>query len=116
MQEGLVATASPSGLLVYAFLAGVSMAVLAIGLRLAAPGIHPALGIAIVTGIAFVVNVLVALAMRATTVLVVGFMFLKEPFTVTVCVTPGALILGCSFVTLSAATALSTPWSSRTSM
>ena len=52
---------------VYALLAGVSMAVLAIGLRLAAPGIHPALGIAIVTGIAFLVNVLVALAMRATT-------------------------------------------------
>jgi drug/metabolite transporter (DMT)-like permease len=45
---------------VYALLAGVSMAVLAIGLRLAAPGIHPALGIA------FLVNVLVALAIRAT--------------------------------------------------
>jgi uncharacterized membrane protein len=52
---------------VYALLAGLSMAVLAIGLRLAAPGIHPALGIAIVTGIAFLVNVVVALAMRATT-------------------------------------------------
>jgi drug/metabolite transporter (DMT)-like permease len=51
---------------VYALLAGVSMAVLAIGLRLAAPGIHPALGIAIVTGIAFLVNVLVALAIPAT--------------------------------------------------
>ena len=51
---------------VYALLAGVSMTVLAVGLKLAAPGIHPALGTAIVTGIAFLVNVLVALAIRAT--------------------------------------------------
>ena len=51
---------------VYALLAGVSMTVLAVGLKLAAPGIHPALGTAIVTGLAVLVNVLVALAIRAT--------------------------------------------------
>jgi drug/metabolite transporter (DMT)-like permease len=50
----------------YALLAGLSMTVLAVGLKLAAPGIHPALGTAIVTGTAFLVNVLVALAIRAT--------------------------------------------------
>ena len=129
----------------YALLAGVSMAVLAIGLRLAAPGIHPALGIAIVTGIAFLVNVVVALAMRATTgaplsfsleslyvltivgvatagvnlftlfayasglritssfiiggtstvlMLVVGFLFLKEPFTWTKLFAIGLIAVG----------------------
>jgi len=49
----------------YVFLAGVSMAILPIGFKLAAGGIQPAFGTAVVTGIAFVVNVAVVLSMRA---------------------------------------------------
>ena len=55
-----------SGLaLMYVVLAGVSLAALAIGFRLAASGIHPALGTAIVTGVAFLVNIAVVLSIRA---------------------------------------------------
>jgi len=50
---------------VYAVLAGVSLAILPIGFKLAAGGIDPARGTAIVTGIAFLVNVAVALSARA---------------------------------------------------
>lgn len=56
-----------SGLaLMYVVLAGVSLAALAIGFRLAASGIHPALGTAIVTGVAFLVNIAVVLSIRAS--------------------------------------------------
>ncbi len=50
----------------YALLAGVSMATYVIGLRLASPGTHPALGTAIITGIAFLINVAVVLSINAT--------------------------------------------------
>jgi len=51
--------------LTYAVLAGVSMATYIIALRLAGPGTHPALGTAVVTGVAFAINVPVALSVRA---------------------------------------------------
>jgi uncharacterized membrane protein len=50
----------------YAALAGVSMAVYIIGMRLAAPGTHPAVGTAIITGIACMANVAVVLVIRAS--------------------------------------------------
>jgi len=50
----------------YALLAGVSMATYVIGLRLASSETHPALGTALVTGIAFLLNVAVTLAIKAT--------------------------------------------------
>ena len=50
----------------YAFAAGVSMAAYVIGARLGSSGTHPALGTAIITGIAFLVNVVVVLSIRAT--------------------------------------------------
>lgn len=50
----------------YALGAGVSMAAYIIGLRLGSSGTHPALGTAIVTGIAFLINVVVTLSVRAT--------------------------------------------------
>jgi drug/metabolite transporter (DMT)-like permease len=52
--------------LTYALGAGVSMAAYIIGLRLGSTGTHPALGTAIVTGIAFLINVAVTLAVKAT--------------------------------------------------
>jgi len=51
--------------LTYALLAGLSLATYVIALRLAAPGTHPALGTAIVTGVAFLINVAVALSIKA---------------------------------------------------
>src|SRR5262245_6918462 len=49
----------------YAILAGVSMAAYIVLARLAAPGIHPVLGTAIITGIAFVLNAMAVLWVRA---------------------------------------------------
>jgi uncharacterized membrane protein len=50
----------------YALGAGVSMATYIIGARLGSSGTHPVLGTAIVTGIAFLLNVLLTLSIRAT--------------------------------------------------
>ncbi len=50
----------------YALGAGVSMATYIIGARLGSSGTHPALGTAIVTGIAFLLNVVLTLSIRAT--------------------------------------------------
>jgi uncharacterized membrane protein len=50
----------------FAMLAGVSMATYTVFLRLASPDIHPALGAAIITGVAFVVNVSLALTLAAS--------------------------------------------------
>ena len=50
----------------FAFLAGVSMAAYSIFLRVASPGIHPALGATIITGVAFLANLALTLTMRAT--------------------------------------------------
>ena len=50
----------------YALGAGASLATYVIGLRLGSAGTHPALGTAIVTGIAFLINVAVTLSIRAT--------------------------------------------------
>jgi drug/metabolite transporter (DMT)-like permease len=52
--------------LMFALLAGVSMAAYSIFLRLASPGIHPALGATIITGVAFLANLALTLTMRAT--------------------------------------------------
>jgi drug/metabolite transporter (DMT)-like permease len=51
--------------LAFALLAGMSMATYTVFLRLASPGIHPALGATIITGVAFLVNGVLTLAMRA---------------------------------------------------
>jgi drug/metabolite transporter (DMT)-like permease len=51
--------------LVFALLAGVCTATYTIFIRLGSTGINPALGAAIVTGVAFLVNVAVMLSMRA---------------------------------------------------
>jgi drug/metabolite transporter (DMT)-like permease len=50
----------------YALGAGVSMATYIIGARLGSSGTHPALGTAIITGIAFLLNVVLTLSIRAT--------------------------------------------------
>jgi drug/metabolite transporter (DMT)-like permease len=50
----------------YALGAGVSMATYIIGARLGSSGTHPALGTAIITGIAFLLNVLLTLSIRVT--------------------------------------------------
>ena len=42
--------------LTFAFLAGFAMATYSIFLKLASPGIHPALGATIITGVAFLAN------------------------------------------------------------
>jgi uncharacterized membrane protein len=73
-----------SGLvLMYVVLCGVSLAALAIGFRLAASGIHPALGTAIATGVAFLVNIAVVLTNRAAGV---PMSFSKQSFYVLVVV------------------------------
>jgi uncharacterized membrane protein len=51
---------------VYALGAGVSMATYIIGARLGSSGTHPVLGTAIVTGIAFLLNVGLTLSMKVT--------------------------------------------------
>jgi uncharacterized membrane protein len=55
-----------SAAFLFALLAGVSMATYTVFLRLASAGIHPALGAAIITGVAFLVNVSLTLTMKAT--------------------------------------------------
>jgi drug/metabolite transporter (DMT)-like permease len=50
----------------YAVGAGVSMATYIIAARLGSSGTHPALGTAIITGVAFLINVVLALSIRAT--------------------------------------------------
>ena len=50
----------------YALGAGVSLATYIVGARLGSSGTHPALGTAIVTGIAFFLNVVLTLSIRAT--------------------------------------------------
>jgi drug/metabolite transporter (DMT)-like permease len=50
----------------FALLAGVSVAAYSIFLRLASGGIHPALGAAVITGVAFLVNVAIAASLHAT--------------------------------------------------
>src|SRR4029453_553081 len=52
--------------LMFALLAGISMAAYSIFLRLASPGIHPGLGATIITGVAFLANLALTLTMRAT--------------------------------------------------
>jgi drug/metabolite transporter (DMT)-like permease len=50
----------------YAVGAGLSMATYIIAARLGSSGTHPALGTAIITGVAFLINVVLALSIRAT--------------------------------------------------
>ena len=50
----------------YALSAGVSMATYIIGARLGSSGTHPVLGTAIVTGIAFLLNVALTLSIKVT--------------------------------------------------
>jgi hypothetical protein len=54
-----------SAAFLFALLAGVSMATYTVFLRLASPGIHPALGAAIITGVALLVNASLTLTMKA---------------------------------------------------
>ncbi len=74
----------------YALLAGVSMATYIIGARMASPGIHPALGTAIITGIAFLITAMVTLSIRATGAHVAfsmkGFSFMVLVGVATACV------------------------------
>jgi drug/metabolite transporter (DMT)-like permease len=56
----------PNLAFLYAFGAGVSMAAYIVGARLGSVGTHPALGTAIVTGIAFLINVALTLSLRAS--------------------------------------------------
>ena len=51
---------------VYAVLAGVSMATYIVAARLGSSGTHPALGTAIVTGVAFLINVVLTLSIKVT--------------------------------------------------
>ena len=51
---------------VYALGAGVSLATYIVGARLGSSGTHPALGTAIITGVAFLINVVLTLSIRAT--------------------------------------------------
>jgi drug/metabolite transporter (DMT)-like permease len=55
-----------SAAFLFALLAGVSMATYTVFLRLASPGIHPALGATIITGVALLVNASLTLTMKAT--------------------------------------------------
>jgi len=74
----------------YAVLAGVSMATYIIGARMASPGMHPALGTAIITGIAFLTTATVTLVIRATGAPVpfsmTGFSFMIVVGVATACV------------------------------
>ena len=54
----------PGAALTFALLAGVAMAAYTVFSRLASPGIHPALGAAVITGVALVVNAVVAVSVR----------------------------------------------------
>lgn len=54
-----------SAALAFALLAGVSMATYILFSRLAAPGIHPALGAVVITGAAFIVNAMIVLVAKA---------------------------------------------------
>lgn len=52
--------------LTFALLAGVSMATYTVFSRLASPGIHPALGAAVITGVAFLINGAITLSAWAS--------------------------------------------------
>jgi uncharacterized membrane protein len=52
--------------LTFALLAGFAMATYAIFLKLASPGIHPVLGATIVTGVAFLANLTLAITLKAS--------------------------------------------------
>jgi uncharacterized membrane protein len=55
----------PGLALTFALLAGTAMATYSVFSRLGSMAVHPALGATVVTGVAFVVNVVVALSLRA---------------------------------------------------
>lgn len=52
--------------LAFALLAGFAMATYSIFLKLASPGIHPALGATIITGVAFLANLALTLTLKAS--------------------------------------------------
>jgi drug/metabolite transporter (DMT)-like permease len=83
--------------LMFAFLAGVSMAAYSIFLRLASPDIHPALGATIVTGVAFLANLALTLTMRAT-----GSPIVFTPQSIHLVVLVGVAAACADFFTLSA--------------
>lgn len=56
----------PAAALTFALLAGVAMATYTIFSRLASPGIHPALGAAVITGVAFLINGIITLSAWAS--------------------------------------------------
>ena len=52
--------------LAFALLAGFAMATYSIFLKLASPGIHPALGATIITGVAFLANLGLTISLKAS--------------------------------------------------
>jgi drug/metabolite transporter (DMT)-like permease len=91
----------PGLTLTFALLAGVAMATYSVFSRLGSAGIHPALGAVVVTGVAFVVNVVIAVtssfvigATSAGLVLLVGFLLLREPFSWTKVLAIGLIVGG----------------------
>ena len=83
--------------LVFALIAGVSMAVYTVFMRLAASAVHPALGALVVTGVAFLVNLVIVLALRAK-----GVTLTAAPASVALLAIVGASAASADFFTLSA--------------
>jgi uncharacterized membrane protein len=81
----------------FALLAGASAATYSIFLRLASSGIHPALGAAVITGVAFLVNMMLATSMR-----VAGTPLTVSARSVALLIVVGVAAAAVDFFTLSA--------------
>src|SRR5687767_5680660 len=93
----IVAGTVPDLAFVFALIAGVAMAVYTIFSRLAAAGVHPALGAMVVTGVAFLVNVVLVLVLRAN-----GVTLTASASSVALLTVVGAAAASADFFTLSA--------------
>ena len=83
--------------LFFALIAGVAMAVYTIFMRLAAAGVHPALGAMVVTGVAFLVNLAIVLILYTR-----GATFTASTASVALLAVVGAAAASADFFTLSA--------------
>ena len=83
--------------LVFALIAGAAMAVYTIFMRLAAAGVHPALGAMVVTGVAFLVNLAIVLILHSR-----GAALTASTASVALLVVVGAAAASADFFTLSA--------------
>jgi drug/metabolite transporter (DMT)-like permease len=83
--------------LVFALIAGVAMAVYTIFMRLAAAGVHPALGAMVVTGVAFLVNLAIVLILHTR-----GATFTASTASIALLAVVGAAAASADFFTLSA--------------